>query len=455
MSIGLHHDHWEFPIVADLQVTHSIASVTAPGQTWRLRLETTMDLFNKNQLEALEQENADLKKQIQLLGKYGAMNALQVEQEIDALKQNKANLETSLGELAKELKETRAQLVETQDLAILQEVGIYKYSNILDTAVSYEARIKEIEEEIKAANRPGGGATTAATGWTVNGSAKEGEHMIAETSKLMLRAYNAEVDDALSTLKPFKVQAAVDRLTKVRATIAKLGKTMNIEISSNYHLLRVKEITLTADFLEKQAEEKEKQKVIAQQLKDEQKAQAEFETEKAKHLKELAQHETILKAAQKSGNAAAITESQNKIEEINKAIKGVEERAANIKQGFVYVISNIGSFGEDVIKIGLTRRINYEDRIHELSDASVPFIFDIHAVISSDDAVSLEQKLHDALDEHRINKVNSRKEFFRATPLMVKEKLEELAGEHLLVFKEEAEAVDYRISINGQGEGVR
>jgi hypothetical protein len=230
---------------------------------------------------------------------------------------------------------------------------------------------------------------------------------------------------------------------------------MNIEISSNYHLLRVKEITLTADFLEKQAEEKEKQKVIAQQLKDEQKAQAEFETEKAKHLKELAQHETILKAAQKSGNAAAITESQNKIEEINKAIKGVEERAANIKQGFVYVISNIGSFGEDVIKIGLTRRINYEDRIHELSDASVPFIFDIHAVISSDDAVSLEQKLHDALDEHRINKVNSRKEFFRATPLMVKEKLEELAGEHLLVFKEEAEAVDYRISINGQGEGVR
>ena len=117
----------------------------------------------------------------------------------------------------------------------------------------------------------------------------------------------------------------------------------------------------------------------------------------------------------------------------------------------MYVISNIGSFGEGVVKIGLTRRLDYEDRIHELSDASVPFIFDIHAVIASTDAVALEKKLHDELAEYRLNKVNSRKEFFQATPTMVKEKLEKLAGEHLLVFNEEAEAVEYRISVGNRG----
>ena len=409
-----------------------------------------MDLFNKGQVEELEKEVANLRQQIQGLGKYGAMNAVQVEQEIVGLQKNKQNLEASLADLAAQLQTTRAELVETQELAMLQEVGIYEFSEILDNAVAYQDKIKEIEEKVKAANKKDGGATTYAQGWTVNGSAKEGEHMVTETSKLMLRAYNGEVEDALRTLKPYKVPAAIDRLTKVRDSITKLGKTMKIEISNSYHLLRISEIRLTGDFLEKQAKEKEEQKAIALALKDEAKAQAEFEAEKTKHLKELAQHETVLKAAEKSGNERAIAESQAKILEIQDAIKGVEERAANLKQGFVYVISNIGSFGEEVIKIGLTRRINYEDRIHELSDASVPFVFDIHAVIASEDAVALERKLHDSLDEFRLNRVNARKEFFKATPKMVKEKLEAIAGEHLLVFTEEAEAEEYRISIGTQ-----
>jgi Domain of unknown function (DUF4041)/T5orf172 domain len=405
-----------------------------------------MDLFNKGHVDELERQIEDLKQQVQALSQYGGMTAVQVQQEISSLNQNKANLEASLADLSEKIKVARLELVETQEIAMLQEVGIYEFSEILDTAVAYQDKIKVIEDKVKAANKPGGGATSSAIGWTVNGSAKEGAHMINETSKLMLRAYNAEVEDALRTLKPFKVPAAIDRLNKVRESITKLGKTMKIEIDNSYHQLRISEIKLTGDFLEKQAREKEEQKAIAQALKDEAKAQAEFEAEKAKHLKELAQHETILKAAEKKGDQRAIEESQAKISEIQEAIKGVEERAANIKQGFVYVISNIGSFGEEVIKIGLTRRINYEDRIHELSDASVPFIFDIHAVIASEDAVALERKLHDALDEYRLNKVNAKKEFFRATPKMVKEKLEEIAGEHLLVFNEEAEASEYRIS---------
>jgi len=386
------------------------------------------------------------------LSKYGALNALQVESEISKLNEERDKLQRELREISEQIRTTKAELVQTEDLKILQEVGIYQFSEILDTAVAYQDKIKDLDDQIKAANRPGGGATTSVQGWTVNGSAKEGQHMISETSKLMLRAYNSEVEDAIRTLKPYKVEAAIDRLNKVRDTIAKLGSTMKITISSKYHDLRIRELKLTGDFLQKQAEEKERQKEIARQLKDEAKAQAEFEAEKAKHLKDLAHNETILKKAEETGNDKAIEETKARIEEIHAAIAGVEERAANIRQGYVYVISNIGSFGEGVVKIGLTRRIDYEDRIHELSDASVPFIFDIHAVIASTDAVSLEKKLHDELAEFRLNKVNARKEFFQATPVMVKEKLEKLSGEHLLVFNEVAEAAEYRISIGNRDE---
>ena len=413
-----------------------------------------MDLFNKNRVEELEAKVSQLEILNTNLSKYGAMDAIKIQSEIARLQGQKAGLEHDLTEINRQINSAHNDLVQTEDLLILQEVGIYQFSEILDTAVAYKEKIKEIDERIKDANRPGGGAITARQGWTVNGSAREGQHMISETSKLMLRAYNSEVEDAIRTLKPFKVDAAIDRLNKVRNTIAKLGSTMQMQISISYHDLRLRELKLTGDFLQKQAEEKERQKEIARQLKDEAKAQAEFEAEKAKHLKDLAHNETILKKAEESGNVVAAEETKARIEEIHAAIAGVEERAANIRQGYVYVISNIGSFGEGVIKIGLTRRLDYEDRIHELSDASVPFIFDIHAVIASTDAVTLERRLHDELEEFRLNRVNARKEFFRATPVMVKEKLEHLAGEHLLVFNEIAAAEEYRISI-GTSEASR
>lgn len=88
---------------------------------------------------------------------------------------------------------------------------------------------------------------------------------------------------------------------------------------------------------------------------------------------------------------------------------------ANGKAGNVYIISNLGSFGEDVFKIGMTRRLNPQDRVNELGDASVPFRFDVHSFIFSDDAVGLENKLHNILNDKRVNKVNLRKEFFRTT----------------------------------------
>lgn len=76
------------------------------------------------------------------------------------------------------------------------------------------------------------------------------------------------------------------------------------------------------------------------------------------------------------------------------------------KAGYVYIISNLGSFGDKIFKVGMTRRLNPQDRVDELRDASVPFIFDVHSFIFSDDAVALEQRLHETLNDKRTNKIN-------------------------------------------------
>jgi len=132
----------------------------------------------------------------------------------------------------------------------------------------------------------------------------------------------------------------------------------------------------------------------------------------------------------------------------------VESRAANSRAGYVYVISNIGSFGEGIVKVGMTRRLNPEDRVRELGDASVPFKFDIHALIFSQDAVALETELHRRLESQRVNRVNFRREFFRATAVEVREHLREVAGD-LLTFEELPEAEEYRMSISSQATKPR
>lgn len=403
-------------------------------------------MFNKGKIEELTNEIGNLSSQITELSKFGGMNAVQIEQEITQLKITKTEIEKELSAVRQELSNLKTSLIETEEIAMLQEVGIYQYTTILESSVGYAEKIKEIEAEIKKRNLADGGAIKAANEWIVNGSASEGRKVIKEFSKLMLRAYNGEVDDAIRTLKPYKMQAAIDRVDKVEKSIEKLGKTMSITIDDVYHQLRISEIKLTADYLEKKEEEKEKQKEEKLRLKEEEKAQKEFEREKEKLNKELMHHQSILQKANESGNAKVIEEENLKIVEIQNGINGVEERSANIRTGYVYVISNIGSFGEEVMKIGLTRRLDPEERIQELSDASVPFKFDIHALIFHTDAVSLEKQLHQELEKLRVNKVNLRKEFFKVTPSTVKELLTKLSTENILTFNEKAEAPEWRIS---------
>ena len=366
-----------------------------------------------------------------------------IEEQTARIAREEAEAAAAAASLNQQLERVRERIVETEDLAMLQEAGVYHYSHPLSDAVAYQQELAALERQIKDMTRKDGGAVLAASSWTVNGSAAEGRTMVRDFSKLMLRAFNAEVDTLVRGLKPYKVQAAIDRLGKVADTIERLGKTMQIRIAPQYFALRVRELALTADFLQKQAEEKEAERQERERLREERKVQQEIERERARLEKERQHYANALEALVANGDAEGAARLREQLSDVDRAIEDVDYRAANIRAGYVYVISNIGSFGERMVKVGLTRRLDPMDRIRELSDASVPFNFDVHALFFSKDAVGIETAMHERLAGARVNLVNRRREFFRASPLEVKTHLAELAGE-LLQFRDEPEALEYR-----------
>lgn len=363
-----------------------------------------------------------------------------------SLRLQRADAESRVQALQAQLAALQKTIVATEEVVLLQEAGVYQYRHPLSDAVAYEKELADIEDEIKEMTKKDGGAVLAITNWTVNGSATEGRRMVRDFSKLMLRAFNAEADNLVRGLKPYKLGAAIDRLAKVAGTIEKLGKTMQIRISTPYLQLREREMELTADWLQKQAEEKEAERAERERLREERKVQQEMERERAKLEKERQHYLNALEALSAKGDEAGAERVRSQLGDVERAIEDVDYRAANIRAGYVYVISNIGSFGEALVKVGMTRRLDPMERIRELSDASVPFNFDAHALFFSKDAVGIEAAMHERLADARVNLVNRRREFFRATPHEVKTLLAQLTGE-LLEFTEVAEALEYRQSI--------
>jgi hypothetical protein len=387
------------------------------------------------------------------LERTGALSLQEIERQRSAVEKDiadkTASFATQEAELTRRLEELSAEVVTTEETAVLQEAGVYEYRHPLDDAVAYQRELKNLREQIKAMTRKDGGAVTGTTNWTVNNSLTEGRRMVRDFSKLMLRAYNAEADNLVRGLKPYKVEAAMDRLDKVAATIVKLGRTMDIRIADAYHSLRTLELELTADYLAKVAEEKEREREEKVRLREERQAQLEMERERARLEKEKQHYENALAALVAKGDESGAADLKANLERIDKAIEDVDYRAANIRAGYVYVISNIGSFGEQMVKIGMTRRLDPLDRVRELGDASVPFRYDVHALFFAEDAASIEAELHRRLADRRVNRVNLRREFFYTTPSEVKEHLLEVAG-NLLQYEEVAEALEYRQGLNDQ-----
>lgn len=175
----------------------------------------------------------------------------------------------------------------------------------------------------------------------------------------------------------------------------------------------------------KKYEEKEEQKRIREQMREEAKLLKEIE-EARKDIEKEQKHYTnaLVKLNRQIETASEIDkeallekkiEIENHLEQLDVSLKDIDYREANKKAGYVYIISNIGSFGEGIYKIGMTRRLDPYERVDELGDASVPFKFDVHAMIFSDDAPKLEAALHRAFDSKKLNMVNQRREFFRVS----------------------------------------
>lgn len=417
----------------------------------RALLATVGELRTLGALEASELavETARRQALLEHLNAKAAARQARVEAEAqEQLREISARTSTAavdLNRLRNQIDKAKETLVETRESLILQEVGIYEFTHPLEDAVAYKAKLESLKDRYKALaknNRAVSGDMT----WQVNGSSAKGQKMVRETSKLMLRAYNAEADNLVRTMKPYKLASAVARLQKAGETISRLGSTMNIRITNDYHRLRVQELELTADYLEKTAQEKERIREQRAQEREEEKAQREFLRRQEKFEKERIQIQTALERLTAEGDPKAIEELTAKLAEVDASIADVKARQANIASGFVYVISNRGAFGPNIVKIGMTRREEPQERVNELGDASVPFRFDVHATIYSDDARGLEARLHQTFAEQRVNRVNLRREFFYVTPAQVREALAKMDGEHLLDFKEQAEAYEWHAS---------
>ena len=373
------------------------------------------------------------------------------EKACDQIAAKRESMQREMDELRVEHARLTDDVVSLRDEAILQEIGVYNYRHPMESADDYKEALSSLRRDIKDCVKSDRAVSTTDSTWTVNESKSQGRKMIRDTSKLLLRAYNNEADTLVDKLRPFRLDAAVARLDKSRTAINRLGaKPMEIAISRDYHQLRIRELELAADWLAKKQAEKEEAKAERALMREEAKVRKEIEAERKRLVKERAHYAALVKKLRAEGNVEEAEAQEAMLAEIDSAFMTVEQRAANTRAGHVYVISNVGALGDRVIKIGMTRRLDPLDRVKELGDASVPFGYDIHALVFSDDAVQLERNLHERFRERRVNLVNLRREFFYAKPDEVRQALEEQNSAVLTEFVEEPEAAEWHMSENSR-----
>ena len=263
------------------------------------------------------------------------------------------------------------------------------------------------------------------TNFTYNNSLAQGKKLVADNVKQILRAFNNECEAIIDKVKFNNVESIRKRIIKSCEDLNKLNSKMNISISPSYLDLKLQEMNLCYEYSMKKQEEKEEAKRIREEQKEAQKLQREIEEARKTSEKERSHYKNALRRIETQmqhagGTELAMleerrTEIQQQISSIEEELRQIDYREANQRAGYVYIISNIGSFGKDIYKIGMTRRLDPTDRVDELGDASVPFRFDIHAMIFSDDAPALEAALHRAFDNKKVNMINTRREFFHVT----------------------------------------
>jgi hypothetical protein len=397
---------------------------------------TTIEVEVENQKKVLESLISNKQNEIQ-----------KVESDYDKLNADyKAALETYT-KLRKEVSifENKLDLI---------EFGIYEPVYDFEKSDEYRAEQKkaiDLQKQMITSET----AAICISNWTIDGSEAKGRASTKRYIKLTLRAFNGECDSLIAKVKWNNVNQMKVRITKSFETINKIGESQTVSIQKEYLDLKIKELVLEYEYQQKRQREKEELRAAQEELREEEKARREFEQAQKEAEKEETNYQKALEKARKEIQSTTGEKHDKLLEQITKLeqeLKEAQERkeralsmAQQTKRGHVYVISNIGSFGQNVFKIGMTRRLEPTDRVKELGDASVPFQFDIHAMIFSEDAPKLENELHKAFTNHKVNMLNYRKEFFNVTIDEIEQKVKETGLDAEII--KLPEAMEYRETV--------
>lgn len=302
--------------------------------------------------------------------------------------------------------------------SISEAVNIEAYENLRSDEVKNQLSMLKLRQDEAVKNG------TAVTVLGITSSTKGYKSSVNPKIKQILRCFNVECASIIQAVTVKNADSSRGKLTKSFETLNRLFQSEDVQLSQEYLSLKLEELSLVYAYMVKLEEEKEQRRAAREQMLEEEKVRKEIERQKQKIEKEETQFSNemnkLMAYMQKSKDDVErqlyidkINSLQAKLDALQKDKSNVLQREQNTRAGFVYIISNIGSFGENVYKIGMTRRLEPMDRIAELSSASVPFPFDVHAMIFSDDAPRLENVLHQYFEQKRVNRVNTRKEFFR------------------------------------------
>lgn len=384
-------------------------------------------LVSEKKLKEAQAEIENLKLQLSpeqleinsLQERIAALNA-QINHEEEKLSQNQSEIEI----LKSQIQEKKKDLIELDDEILYQSYSLYQPKYDFATSEGYKDRLDLIRDKQKQMikNKT---AVDYFNGWTVDGSKAKGQKMTNDNIKMILRCFNTDCENAIDRVKIHNIDSMRARIEKSFETLNKLNETNRISIKRTYLDLKLEELCLAVEYAYKKQEEKEEQKRLRAELREQAKLEKEIEEARKNIAKEQKHYNNALDKLnsqlahasdeQKDALLQKKAEIEEQLQTLQKSLEDVDYRAANQKAGYVYVISNIGAFGENVYKIGMTRRLEPMDRVDELGDASVPFNFDVHAMIFSEDAPKLEAALHKAFEDSKVNMVNTRREFFHVT----------------------------------------
>lgn len=420
---------------------------------------------NRRRVEELEGLVEDLKAQMtpeMLDAANAAQRVRELRKEADELGNRISSLNSAVASLRKMQREKEKQLVTFDDEILVQDFGLYRPRFDFAESSQFKDRLSDCRARQREAIK-NFSSHASEINWQVDGSRSKGRKMVRETARLLMMAYNGQCDEIVRKVKGTNVQKSIEQVRKSAETITKLGSTMHISIPDRYVALKIEEVQLAYEYARKKDEEKEALRAALEREREEKKLAQEIAAERRRLEKERKQYQAayddIMKRLENAEDEEAqelekkAKELREKLDDVDRATRDVDYREANQKAGYVYVISNVGSFGEGVYKIGMTRRLDPMERVSELSDASVPFNFDVHALIFCDDAPALEAALHRAFEKKKVNLVNQRREFFRVS-LREIENVVKSNFDKTVEFHETPDAEQFRTSEKMREQGV-